>query len=94
MSRHKIARQRKLGHLIVGYDRPEQVFFCQVWSKAGRMSQSWKAASPDDLFLGIGVCACTPPVGLYDRLMAEVAGKAETNVIVDWTVTPPKETVL
>jgi len=91
MSRHTIPRNRKLGKLIVGYDRPLREFFCQVWSRAGRMSQSWTTKSIDELFIGIGVCNADAPKGLYQRLEDETLGKAPTNVLVDWSTNPPTE---
>jgi len=84
MSRHTIPRKRKLGHVIVGYDRPLREFFCQVWSRTGNMLQTWSCVGLDSLDRGVKMFHAEIPSDLYDILEAEEAGLSDTNACKDW----------
>ena len=82
MSQHTLGdATKKRRRFVVGYDRVQDRFFCQVYSR--------KAFAPfhidfdfdlDDLpRIGAKV-----PEGLRDQLRNEVLGRADTNTCKDW----------
>ena len=82
MSQHTLGdATKKRRRFVVGYDRPQDRFFCQVYSR--------KAFAPfhidfdfdlDDLIL----MGARVPEGLRDQLAKEVTGQADTNTCKDW----------
>ena len=85
MSRHLIATTQ--GHLIVGWDRPLQYFFIQVWVN-GEVEDAVENDDLDEVIEGIKAFGAVAPSELRERLMLESSGWVETNFYHDWRTGP------
>lgn len=83
MSQHTIKRKRG-GHLVLGYDRPLKDFFCQVWSRGKNIQRIDTFWEIEVLFIMAGYYGGVVPEGLYDQILDESEGRAETNTCKDW----------
>jgi hypothetical protein len=82
MSRHTIAHATKEGHFfIVGYDRPLDRFFLQVWRP--RDEQPHYVDYDFDLD-DLATLKAEVPKELRDVLIKEAAGESDTQAIFDW----------
>lgn len=85
MSRHIIGdRTKKNRRFIVGYDRPLDCFFLQVW---GPRSSAPIRVDYDLDLADLPKYGALVPDGLIDQLAKEVLGQADTNTCKDWRTT-------
>ena len=84
MSRHIIPR-KKGGYCVVGYDRPLDHYFCQVWSNGddAPVAEAIRGSGYNILEFAHD-CRAIVPDGLETQLFNEEAGLSDTNTMKDW----------
>jgi len=83
MSRHTIGHTKDGWRIILGYDRPLDNFFVQVWNRNGLKDKVTCSDSIDTIEVAAELGGVVP-FGMEKIIFEESIGCRDTNTVKDW----------